>query len=125
MFGVGIKLREKNGETIVMPVQHKLEEFLDVYIEVAGGAKQFPFELGKSGRPTKRQPLFRSTRGRSGILNENRMSQKRLIQLYSLRAHIHFNYALSRFLALNEITIAILDEIFVNIRHVHCFVFGA
>lgn len=71
-----IKLHEKNGKTIVMPVQHKLEEYLDAYIEAAGGVEEFPFELGKNGRPTKRQPLFRSTRGRSGLLTENRMSRQ-------------------------------------------------
>ena len=81
-----IKLREKNGKTIVMPVQHKLEEFLDAYIEAAGGAEQFPYELGKSGRPTKRQPLFRSTRGRSGVLNENRMSRQDAWRMIKRRA---------------------------------------
>ncbi len=30
-----IKLHEKNGKTIIMPVQHKLEEYLDAYITAA------------------------------------------------------------------------------------------
>ena len=64
-FGDGknwsIKLHEKNGKTIVMPVQHKLEEYLDAYIAAAGGADGFPYELSPKGRRTKRQPLFRST----------------------------------------------------------------
>lgn len=71
-----IKLHEKNGKTIVMPVQHRLEEYLDAYISAAGGADAFPYELSKSGRVTKRQPLFRSTRGRSGKLTDNRLSRQ-------------------------------------------------
>ena len=47
-----IKLHEKNGKSINMPVQHRLEEYLDAYIEAAAGMEEFPFELGKNGRPT-------------------------------------------------------------------------
>ncbi len=81
-----IKLHEKNGKTIIMPVQHKLEEYLDAYIFAAGGAEEFPFELGKSGRPTKRQPLFRCSRGRSGVLNGNRMSRQDAWRMIKRRA---------------------------------------
>lgn len=81
-----IKLHEKNGKTIVMPVQHRLEEYLDAYISAAGGADGFPCELSKNGRATKRQPLFRSTRGRSGKLTDNRLSRQDAWRMIKRRA---------------------------------------
>ncbi len=81
-----IKLHEKNGKTIVMPVQHKLEEYLDAYIKAAGGVEAFPFESSRNGRPTKHQPLFRSTRGRSGKLTDNRMSRQDSWRMIKRRA---------------------------------------
>ena len=39
-----IRLHEKNSKTVTMPVQHKLEEYLDAYIDAAGGPDVFPFE---------------------------------------------------------------------------------
>ena len=71
-----IRLHEKNSKVITMPVQHRLEEYLDAYIEAAGGADSFPFEITKDGKRTKHQPLFRSTRGRSRALTGSRMSRQ-------------------------------------------------
>ena len=69
-----------------MPVQHKLEEYLDAYIEAAGGTDLFPFEVSSKGRVTKRQPLFRSSRGRSGKLTSNRMSRQDAWRMIKRRA---------------------------------------
>ena len=71
-----IKLNEKNGKTIVMPVQHKLEQYLDSYINAASGTDAFPYEQSSNGRLTKRQPLFLTSRGRSGQLTDNRMRRQ-------------------------------------------------
>lgn len=54
-----IRLNEKNSKIITMPVQHKLEKYLDAYIEKVGDPEAFPFELSPAGKPTKSQPLFR------------------------------------------------------------------
>jgi len=81
-----VKLHEKNGKIIVMPVQHKLEEYLDAYIQAAGGTDSFPYEFSGNGNLTKRQPLFRSTRGRSGRLTANRMSRQDAWRMVKRRA---------------------------------------
>lgn len=81
-----IRLHEKNGKDIKMPVQHRLEEYLDSYIEAAGGEEAFPFETNDQGRKTKKRPLFRSTRGRSGLLTENRMSRQDAWRMVRRRA---------------------------------------
>jgi integrase/recombinase XerD len=81
-----IRLHEKNSKVITMPVQHRLEEYLDAYIEAAGGADSFPFELGSGGRKTKSQPLFCSTRGRSRTLTSGRMSRQDAWRMVKRRA---------------------------------------
>ena len=64
-----IKLNEKNGKTIVMPVQHKLEEYLDSYIA--------SFNCSETKIISKQPvPLFRSARGRSCQLTSRRMSRQ-------------------------------------------------
>lgn len=58
-----IRLREKGGKEKEIPCHHKLEEFLDAYIQSAnlvGG---------------KDAPLFRTAAGRTGKLTENPMSR--------------------------------------------------
>ena len=67
-----INLHEKGGKQHDMPAHHKLEEHLDAYIEAAGGFDEFP-EEPKQGRRKPQRPLFRTTRGRSGILTNRRM----------------------------------------------------
>ena len=66
-----VRLDEKNGKQITMPVQHRLEEYLDAYIAAAGGRDAFPRER-VDGRDTKRRPLFR-TLNRGGMLTANRL----------------------------------------------------
>lgn len=58
-----IRLHEKGGKRLDAPAHHKLEEFLDAYIEVAG--------IGDE----KHGPLFRTTRGRTRLLTHNRLSR--------------------------------------------------
>ena len=57
-----LRLVAKNSKVIDMPVHHKLEEFLDSYIEAAGIADDSKrgLTLGLSGSSPGR--LFRSTR---------------------------------------------------------------
>jgi len=58
-----IRLREKGGREKEIPCHHKLEEFLDAYIQAADLAG------GKDA------PLFRTAAGRTGKLTENTMSR--------------------------------------------------
>ena len=69
-----IRLHEKGGKEHTMPAHHKLEEYLDAYIEAAGGFDQFPPEP-QQGRVKPLRPLFRTSRGRSGQLSNRRMSR--------------------------------------------------
>ncbi len=56
-----IQLKEKGGRQHAMPCHHKLEEYLDAYVRAAGITDQ------------KNGPLFRSAKGRTGVLTENRL----------------------------------------------------
>lgn len=56
-----LRLHEKNGKVIEMPCHHKLEEYLDAYVEAAGLAGQ------------DKTPLFQTFRGRSRQLSGRRM----------------------------------------------------
>jgi site-specific recombinase XerD len=58
-----LRLREKNGTVNEMPCHHKLETYLDAYIEAAD------IEGGRKG------PLFRAAIGRTGKLSEKPMSR--------------------------------------------------
>jgi integrase len=55
-------LHEKGGKLHEMPAHHSLEEYLDAYLEKAGI------------RDDKSTPLFRSARGRTGLLTDKRMN---------------------------------------------------
>ncbi len=59
-----IRFREKGGKEKEIPVHHKLEEYLDVYLEAAKLSEQ------------PASPLFRSTRGRSRELGTDGLSRK-------------------------------------------------
>lgn len=61
-----IRFREKGGKEKEIPVHHKLEEYLDVYLEAAKLSEQ------------PASPLFRSTRGRSRELGTDGLSRKRM-----------------------------------------------
>lgn len=58
-----IGLKEKGGKYHEVPVHHKAEEYLDAYIQAAGlhGLKD--------------TPLFRSSKGKTKVLSENKMSR--------------------------------------------------
>lgn len=58
-----IRLREKGGKEKEIPCHHKLEEYLDAYVQAAdlGGGKD--------------APLFRTAAGRTGKLTENPMTR--------------------------------------------------
>jgi len=81
-----IRLNEKNSKIITMPVQHKLEKYLDAYIEKVGGVAAFPFEISPGGKTTKNQPLFLSSRGRSGTLTGRRMTRQDAWRMVKRRA---------------------------------------
>jgi site-specific recombinase XerC len=66
-----VRLHEKGGKRHEMPAHHKLEAYIDEYLEAAGIA-----EDGKG-------PLFRSAAGRTGILTAtvmNRVDAYRMIR---------------------------------------------
>jgi site-specific recombinase XerD len=56
-----VRLQEKGGKRHEMPAHHKLEQFLDEYLAVAGT------------RDHDKAPLFRSATGRTGVLTERPM----------------------------------------------------
>lgn len=56
-----VRLHEKGGKHHEMPTHHNLEAFLDAFLQAAGIADQ------------KNTPLFRTTRGNSKTLTQNRL----------------------------------------------------
>ena len=82
-----IRLNEKNSKVVTMPVQHRLEKYLDAYIEAVGGPEAFPFETSPAGKTTKNQPLFLSSRGRSKILTGRRMTRQDAWRMVKRRAN--------------------------------------
>ena len=69
-----LRLHEKNGKLNEMPCHHKLEGFLDAYIEAAGLFKD------------KKGPLFRSAAGKTGSLTVKPMSRSDVWQMVRRRA---------------------------------------
>jgi len=69
-----IRLHEKGGKHHALPAHHKLEEYLDAYLD-AGGLQNDP-----------KGPLFRTTRGRSGALTNNRLDRTNARQMIKRRA---------------------------------------
>jgi site-specific recombinase XerD len=68
-----VRLHEKGGKRHEMPAHHKLERFLDEYLDVAG--------IRGSGKT----PLFRSTSGRTGILTDPPMHRVDAYQMVRRR----------------------------------------
>ena len=58
-----LRLHEKGGKRHEMPCHHNFETYLDAYLEAAG--------IGEA----KKSPLFRSARGRTGVLTESAMDR--------------------------------------------------
>jgi len=69
-----VRLHEKGGKLHEVPTHHKLEEFLDLYIDAAGLWD------------TKKQPLFRSTRGTTKRLTTTRMTRRDVYEMVRRRA---------------------------------------
>ncbi|MDH6186963.1 tyrosine-type recombinase/integrase [Polaromonas sp. CG_23.6] len=69
-----VRLHEKGGKEHEMPCHHNLDEYLHAYIDQAlidGHKKEF---------------LFRSSKGRSGLLSENAMGQADVYRMIGRRA---------------------------------------
>ena len=69
-----LRLREKNGKLNQMPCHHKLEAYLDAYIEAAGLASD------------RKGPLFRSAIGRTKKLSGSPMSRNDVWAMIRRRA---------------------------------------
>ncbi len=69
-----VRLHEKGGKRHEMPAHHNLEEYMTAYIEAAVVADQ------------KHAPLFRTARGKTKRLTENRMSQPEVYLMIRRRA---------------------------------------
>lgn len=71
-----VRLHEKGGKFHKLPVHHNAEEYLDAYIEAAG--------IGEE----KKGPLFRSTRGRSGVLTGEAIGRVDVFRMIKRRAKV-------------------------------------
>jgi site-specific recombinase XerD len=69
-----LRLHEKGGKYHEMPVHHRLEEFLDSYIEAAGIAGD------------KKGPLFRTAKGKTKTLTDKRFSRRDAWKMVRRRA---------------------------------------
>ncbi|QJW95379.1 tyrosine-type recombinase/integrase [Frigoriglobus tundricola] len=69
-----VRLHEKGGKLHEVPAHHKLEEFLDAYLDQAGLWEQ------------KKLPLFRVTRGKTKKLTGGRMSRRDVYEMVRRRA---------------------------------------
>jgi integrase len=72
-----VRLHEKGGKQHEMPAHHKLEAFIDEYLEAAG--------IGAASK----SPLFRAAIGRAGTLSlrgMNRIDAYRMVQRRALKA---------------------------------------
>ncbi len=69
-----VRLHEKGGKLHEVPCHHKLEEFLDTYLDVAGH------------RQVRKSPLFRTVIGRTRRLSESRMTRGDVYQMVKRRA---------------------------------------
>ncbi len=69
-----VRLHEKGGKEHEMPTHHNLDHYLEEYIRVAG--------IGEA----RKEPLFRTTRGRSGELTGNPLLQSDVWRMIRRRA---------------------------------------
>lgn len=69
-----LRLAEKGGKQHEMPAHHKLEEYLDAFLSAAGIEKD------------KKSPLFRTVKGRTKKLTENRLSAVEAWKMVQRRA---------------------------------------
>ena len=69
-----IRLNEKGGKVHDLPAHHKLEEYLDAYLQAAGLEDQ------------KNTPLFRSAVGRTKTLSDKKMTRFAALKMVQRRA---------------------------------------
>ena len=69
-----VRLHEKGGKLHDVPAHHKLEEFLDAYLDAAGLADQ------------KQGALFRTTQGKTKKLTAKRMTRRDVYEMVRRRA---------------------------------------
>lgn len=69
-----LRFREKGGKRKQIAAHHKLEEYLDAYLAAAGITE------------AKGAPIFRTARGKTGTLTENRMTQSDAWRMLQRRA---------------------------------------
>jgi integrase len=69
-----IRLHEKGGKLHEVPAHHKLEQYLDEYIEAAGL------------RNARKSPLFRTARGKTGELTSEAMHRVDVFRMIGRRA---------------------------------------
>jgi site-specific recombinase XerD len=69
-----LRLHEKGGKLHEVPAHHKLEQYLDEYIEAAGI------------RDARKSPLFRTARGKTGELTNEAMNRVDVFRMIGRRA---------------------------------------
>ncbi len=69
-----VRLHEKGGKRHEMPCNHHLEEYLDAYLKTAGIDGD------------KKAYLFRTIKGKSGVLSENPLAQSNVYRMIRRRA---------------------------------------
>jgi site-specific recombinase XerD len=69
-----IRLHEKGGKFHEVPVHHKAEEYLDAYLKAAGLADD------------AKSPLFRSAKGKSGVLTDRPLRRNNALDMVKRRA---------------------------------------
>jgi len=69
-----LRLHEKRGKYHEVPVHHKAEEYLDIYIEASGIAQD------------RKGPIFRTTRGRSRSLTNRKIQRTEVYLMIKRRA---------------------------------------
>jgi site-specific recombinase XerD len=69
-----VRLHEKGGKLHEVPAHHKLEEYLDAYLDTAGCRSQ------------KRSPLFRVAMGKTRQLSVRRMTRRDVFEMVRRRA---------------------------------------
>ena len=68
------RLHEKGGKYHVIPAHHLAEEYMDAYVEAAAFGNE------------SKAPLFRTTRGRSGVLTPRRLLRREALAMIKRRA---------------------------------------
>lgn len=71
------RLHEKGGKYHELPAHHRAEELVDAYLEAMEAAG---VPLGKD------EPLFRTTRGRSGLLTERQLTENDALRMVKRRS---------------------------------------